>query len=113
LKQPTTIPIYAHTKESIMFLLNVSYIKTPSQVEPHVKAHGDWVARFLKEGVILFAGPKKSGLGGVIAVDGIDKQRLVEILAEDSYVQADVAEYQIIDFDCKIAQPVLAPLMQS
>ena len=57
--------------------------------------------------MFLFAGPKKSGLGGVIAVKGIEKEKLMEILSEDSYVQADVAEYQIIDFDCKIAQSAL------
>jgi hypothetical protein len=44
-----------------MFLLNVSYIKAPSQVEPHIKAHGEWVAKYLAEGLFLFAGPKKSG----------------------------------------------------
>ena len=38
---------------------------------------------------------------------GIEKEKLMEILSEDSYVQADVAEYQIIDFDCKIAQSAL------
>jgi hypothetical protein len=26
----------------------------------------------------------------------------MRVLAEDSYVQADVAEYQILDFDCKV-----------
>jgi hypothetical protein len=27
----------------------------------------------------------------------------ITVLAEDSYVQADVAEYQILDFECKVA----------
>ena len=31
----------------------------------------------------------------------IDKQKLKAIIAEDSFVKADLAEYQIIDFDCK------------
>jgi len=86
-----------------LFLLNVSYIKTPSQVEPHIKAHGEWVAKHLETGLFLFAGPKKSGLGGVIGVSTTEKENLMRVLAEDSYIQADVAEYQIIDFDCKVA----------
>ena len=95
-----------------MFILNVSYIKSPAEVEPQIKAHGEWVARYINDGTFLFAGSKKSGLGGVIAVKGIDKEALNRILSEDSYVQFDVAEYQIMDFDCKVAQPMLASLRQ-
>ncbi|MFZ6653755.1 YciI family protein [Undibacterium sp. TJN19] len=93
-----------------MYLLNVSYNKAPGLVEPHIKAHGEWVGRYLKEGAFLFAGPKKSGLGGVIAVQSMAKETLLQMLAEDSYVQHDVAEYQIIDFDCKAAQTALETL---
>ncbi|MFZ6746679.1 YciI family protein [Undibacterium sp. JH2W] len=93
-----------------MYLLNVSYSKNPAQVEAHIKSHGEWVGRYLKEGVFLFAGPKKSGLGGVIAVQSMEKEQLLQILAEDSYVQADVADYQILDFDCKATQAKLEAL---
>ncbi len=93
-----------------MFLLNVSYSKSPDAVTPHIKAHGEWVGRYLNEGVFLFAGPKKSGLGGVIGVKSMEKTKLMAMLAEDSYVQADVAEYQIMDFDCKVTHPELASL---
>jgi uncharacterized protein YciI len=96
-----------------MFLLNVSYIKTPAQVEPHVNAHEEWVKYYLGKGIFLFAGPKKSGLGGVIATKAIEKAELIKILAEDSYVIADVAEYQIIDFDCKLAHANLLSLLQA
>ena len=95
-----------------MFLLNVSYIKAPSQIEPHIKAHGEWVTRYLTEGIFLFAGPKKSRLGGAIAVKNIEKKKLMTIRSEYSYVPSDVAECQIVDFDCKIAQSALASLMQ-
>ncbi|MGJ7573499.1 YciI family protein [Variovorax sp. RB2P76] len=86
-----------------MLLLIVSYIKAPAQVEPHIKSHGEWVAHHLEEGNFLFAGPKKSGPGGVIGAKSIDKPALLQILAEDSYVKADVAEYQIVDVDLKAA----------
>ncbi len=88
-----------------MYLLNLSYIKSPAQVEPENKAHLEWVKKYLAEGTFLFAGAKKSGLGGILAVKSIDKTALMAILAEDSYVKADVAEYQIVDVDIKLAQP--------
>jgi uncharacterized protein YciI len=93
-----------------MLLLIVSYIKPPAQVEPYIKAHGEWVAHHLKEGNFLFAGPKKSGLGGAIGAKSLDKPALLQILAEDPYVKADVAEYQIVDVDIKVAQAALDTL---
>ena len=84
-----------------MLLLIVSYIKVPALVEPHIPSHGEWVVRHLKEGNFLFAGPKKNGLGGVIGAKHMDKSVLLQILAEDSYVKADVAEYQIVEVDFK------------
>ena len=87
-----------------MYLLNLSYSKSPAAVEPHQKAHTDWVKKYIADGTFLFAGAKRSGLGGILAVKSIEKQQLREILAQDSYVSADVGDYQIIDVDIKLAQ---------
>jgi uncharacterized protein YciI len=93
-----------------MYLLNVSYSQPPAKVDPHIPSHGAWVKRHLDAGIFLFAGPKRSGLGGVILVKSISKPELQKLLAEDSYVQADVVDYQIVDFDCKLAAPGLSLL---
>lgn len=93
-----------------MYLLNVSYSQSPVKVEPHVSGHSAWVKQHLDEGTFLFAGPKKSGLGGVILVKSIPREELRTLLSGDSYVQAEVAEYQIVDFDCKLAVPDLKGL---
>ena len=93
-----------------MYLLNISYSQPPAKVEPHIPSHGAWVKLHLEAGTFLFAGPKKSGLGGVILVKSIPKPELHRLLAEDSYVQADVVDYQIVDFDCKLAAAGLTVL---
>lgn len=90
-----------------MFLLVVNYTQSPEEVSKHVDTHSEWVKKYLEEGIFVFAGPKKSKLGGVILVKSIDKCKLKKIINEDSYVQADVAEYQLIDFDCKVTLPDL------
>jgi len=84
-----------------MYVLNVSYAQSPAAVEPHIPSHGVWVRKYLEAGVILAAGPKRSGLGGALLVRSIPRAELNQMIAEDSYVQAGVAEYQVIDFDCK------------
>lgn len=94
-----------------MYLLIVSYTKPADEVTPHVETHSAWVKKYFSQGIFLMAGPKKSKLGGAILVKSIEKDMLKKIIAEDSYVQADVADYQIIDFDCKATAPGLESLV--
>lgn len=94
-----------------MYLLIVSYTKPAEEVLAHIESHSVWVKKYFNEGVFLIAGPKKSKLGGAILVKSINKDLLKKIIAEDSYVQADVAEYQIVDFDCKAIAPGLELLI--
>jgi uncharacterized protein YciI len=93
-----------------MYLLNVSYSQSPVMVEPHALAHSAWVRQHMDKGTFLFAGPKNSGLGGVILVKSIPRHELQSLLSEDSYVLGDVAEYQILDFECKLIGPGLQAL---
>lgn len=94
-----------------MYILNVCYSKLPEQIAPHIDTHNVWVKKYFNEGVFLSAGPKKSKLGGVILVKSIEKDKLMKILAQDSYVQADVADYQIIEVDFKLAATDLENLI--
>lgn len=94
-----------------MYLLNISYSQPPATVQPHIPSHGAWVNQHIEDGSFLFAGPKSSSLGGVILANAMPKSSLLALLAEDSYVQADVADYQIVEFDCKIASQELASLL--
>ena len=85
-----------------MYLLVVNYTQPTEEASKHTETHTVWVKKYIEQGVFLFAGPKKSKSGGAILVKSMDKSLLKKILAEDSFVQADVAEYQIIDFDIKL-----------
>lgn len=86
-----------------MFIVIVSYSQAPEVVEPYFKAHCEWLNKYVNKGIFLASGPKKSHLGGAFLVRSIDKKELNKILAEDSYFKADVADYLIVDMDCKIA----------
>ena len=86
-----------------MYILHASYSHTPDLVAPHIPAHGQWVKKHIETGDILLAGPKKNGLGGVALVRAMPRADLLAMLAEDSYVRADVVDYQIIDLDITVA----------
>lgn len=85
-----------------MFALIVSYTELPGVVAEQADTHGVWVKKYIDNGTFLCAGPKTNKLGGFILAKCENKARLLEVIAEDSYVIADVAEYQIVEFDCKI-----------
>ncbi|MEO6918609.1 MAG: YciI family protein [Collimonas sp.] len=94
-----------------MYILNISYSQPPAAVQPHIPSHGAWVKQHIDDGSFLFAGPKKSGLGGIILTGAMPKPALLALLAQDSYVQADVVDYQVVEFDCKIAAHALQSLL--
>ena len=86
-----------------MYLLLVSYTKPVEEVAPFVPSHAEWVNKYFKQGLFLMAGPKKNKFGGAILTKSIDRNELNKIIAEDSFITGGVAEYQIVDFDCKLA----------
>lgn len=96
-----------------MYVLNLSYSKSPAEVEPVYAPHMDWVKKYVADGTFLVAAAKKSGLGGILLVKSIDKRELQRIIAEDPYVTEDVGEYQIADIDVKLAQPMYEALKQA
>ena len=93
-----------------MYILNVSYSQPPQKVQPHAPGHSAWVKQHLEDSTFLFAGPKKSGLGGVILVRSIPRKELQTLLSEDSYVRAEVADYEVLDFECRVVGPSLTAL---
>lgn len=93
-----------------MYALVVDFIKPAEEVKKYAERHGAWVNKHFQEGSFLLAGPKKCGLGGVILTKSMDKKVLNVLLADDPYVTEDVAEYRIVDFDCKLTVDTLSAL---
>ena len=93
-----------------MYALIVNLIKPVDEVNKFAKEHGYWVTQHVERGNFLLAGPKRSGLGGVTLTKSMDKGELKALLASDPYLIKDVAEYQIIDFDCELTAHSLSQL---
>lgn len=96
-----------------MYIVIVSFNKSPEIVEPYFKAHCAWLHQYINADIFIASGPKKSHLGGAFLVRSIDKQQLNKILSEDSYFKADVADYLIVDMDCKLASTGFENLINS
>ncbi len=96
-----------------MFILISSFSQPPEVVAPHFKAHCEWLNKHINTGTFLASGPKKSHLGGAILVRSIAKTQLKKILEEDSYYKEDVADYLIVEMDCKLAAAGFEKLIDS
>lgn len=93
-----------------MFVLIAHYSQVPELVAPHIPAHRDWVKQYVETGVIVAAGPKRNGLGGVCLMRSMPREELQKILEQDSYVQANVVEYQVIELDFTVASAAFEAL---
>ena len=82
-----------------MFLIISNYIVPTTQVDPHRAQHSEWVEQYINGGDFILAGPRRGKNGGVIISRSMDKDRLMKILAEDSFVIENLVEMQIVDFD--------------
>jgi uncharacterized protein YciI len=93
-----------------MYVLNITYSQPLAKVEPYLARHSEWVKQQLERGTFLAAGPKKNGLGGIILGKSMPKPELRALLSGDAFVTADVAEYQISEFDCRLTAADLRDL---
>lgn len=89
-----------------MIIAEVSYLASPDDVQAHRPAHRAFLATLFERRILLASGPKLSGDGGVLIVrNGITKEDIETLLAEDPFVTSGVGQYAFTEF--KTAQ--LAP----
>ena len=82
-----------------MLKLNLRFIIEPStQVDPHRAQHIEWIEKYFKSNDFIMAGPRRGKNGGVILSQSMDKNKLMKILEEDSFVKENLVEMQIVDF---------------
>jgi uncharacterized protein YciI len=93
-----------------MFLIISNYIVPGEQVEPHREQHVAWVQQYIDSGDFIMAGPRRGKIGGVILSKSMDKNKLMNILSEDSFVAEDLVEMQIVDFDASLTSEALKSL---
>ena len=80
-----------------MFLVSLSYQAPLPEVDAHLSGHRDYLDRFMKRGIFLFAGRKVPRTGGVILAKTADRKSLDEIVQEDPFVAHGLASYEITE----------------
>ncbi|CDG34444.1 GTP cyclohydrolase [Parasaccharibacter sp. TMW2.1882] len=82
-----------------MIIASVSYLASPDEVQAQRPAHRAFLATLFERRILLASGPKLSGDGGILIVrDGITREEIETLLAEDPFITSGVGQYDFTEF---------------
>lgn len=82
-----------------MFVVILTYLVPLDQVDQHLVEHRKFLNEHYAAGHFLMSGPQNPRSGGVILVQGDDRDWVTAIMKKDPFQIHEVAKYQIIEFD--------------
>lgn len=81
-----------------MFIISLNYKCQIEEVDKHLEAHIAYLKQEYADGNFIASGRKVPRTGGIILSNVKTKNVLKMILERDPFYQADIAEYDIIEF---------------
>ena len=95
-----------------MFIVLLTYVQPLSAVEAHLQEHRAFLDRHYAAGHFVASGARVPRTGGVILARGLTRPELDDVLAEDPFHRAHVAQYEVIEFAPSKAAPGFEGLLQ-
>ena len=96
-----------------MFIVSLNYIKPLEEIEKYLPAHIQFLEKYYAQGNFVMSGRKIPRTGGVIIINAENRAQAENIISEDPFHQANLAEYTIIEFIPSKTSPDLAQYQQS
>ncbi|MEI7897153.1 MAG: YciI family protein [bacterium] len=84
-----------------MFAFHSVYLKPLTEVDIYLDAHRAFLKDLYSKGIIICSGPQVPRTGGFILLNAADKQAALDLMNNDPYVIHGVAEYELIEFECR------------
>ncbi|MGF6907509.1 YciI family protein [Fusobacterium sp. PH5-44] len=81
-----------------MFIVNLSYMKSMSEVEKHLENHMKFIKDLFAKGQIICSGKKIPRTGGIIICSFTDINEAKSVLDRDPFIVHGVANYELIEF---------------
>ncbi|GHV35773.1 hypothetical protein FACS1894187_09210 [Synergistales bacterium] len=94
-----------------MILVSVSYVKPLEEVERWVKAHRDYLNKYLESRQIVLFGRRTPPVGGVILFNMKNAAEVDAIMKEDPFYVNGVSKYELIDFTPSRIDERIAPFL--
>ena len=80
-----------------MFIVSLTYTKPLNEVNEYVEAHIKYIKEHYDKGNFIASGRQVPSIGGVIISKLKSKVKLEEILKQDPFYIANVANYEIME----------------
>lgn len=91
-----------------MLIAISKYIKPLAEIEIHRPAHLEYIKALFAAEKLLIAGRQNPPTGAVIIAKTQSRAEFEQIIANDPYTKAGVAEYNIIEFATLFCHDILA-----
>ena len=82
-----------------MFIINLTYIEPLEVVEKYLQEHINFLNHYYAEGWFVASGRKNPRTGGIILMQGKNKEVVQEIIRQDPFYTNKLAQYDIIEFE--------------
>jgi len=83
----------------MLYLILLTYQRPLAEVEAHLAAHREYLARHYAAAHFLLSGPREPRTGGVILARAESHAQVVRWVDDDPFKQAGIAAYEIIAWD--------------
>ncbi|MGH1412497.1 MAG: YciI family protein [Pelagimonas sp.] len=81
-----------------LFAVDITYNVPLTEVEPHLDAHMEFIAKGYADGRFLASGAKVPRTGGMIIAVGAGREEIEALMAQDPFTIAGVVALQITEF---------------
>ena len=81
-----------------MFIAILTYKKPLEEVDRHLQAHRNYLAKHYAAGDFIASGPQTPRIGGVIMIKADNRAAVDFIIAQDPFNINGIADYQIVEF---------------
>lgn len=94
-----------------MFIINLTYIEPLEAVEKYLQEHINFLNHYYVEGLFIASGRKNPRTGGIILLQGKNKEAVQEIITQDPFYKNKIAQYEIIEFEASKYCPELKTIL--
>lgn len=95
-----------------MFLVTITYTQPIEAIEAKTAEHRAWLDQHVASGLVILGGPMVPRTGGILIVrSGGTKEELIELLKDDPFQIAGLADYAVTEFNAGKRNPALEPFV--
>jgi uncharacterized protein YciI len=95
-----------------MFIVLLTYKADLAELDKHLDAHRAWLHEGVASGRLMVAGRLVPRTGGAMFVRAADRAEAEAWLRTDPFAIADVADYQLLEYDPTVIAPGLEAIGQ-